>query len=230
MKKLILIFTLLLSSFNVSADLLKDNEFLKQMISNENSREQLAQASVDTYEMFLKFNAQQAIDNPKGSRVSEELMADAKSLAMMDLIQYAIIETFEAAIARDETITIHDEIQQQDIDKGITAAREIMGPLKDNPLFSDDDDALFSSAVYDYLNEYKSDSSRLNGGPYAISIILSLGGINLASRYLYDTDPRTNMEAANRFGRNFLSTFFTNQNAVQSTCPNASCAAPVGGW
>ena len=227
MKKLILIFTLLLSSFNVSADLLKDNTFLKQMISNENSREQLAQESVDTYEMFLKFNAQQAIDNPKGSRVSEGLMNDAKLLAIMDLIQYAIIETFKAAIARDETITINDEIQQQDIDKGFTAAREIMGPLKDNQMFSVDDDALFASAVLSYVDS--SDSSRLNGGPYAMSIILSLGGINLASRYLYDTDPRTNMEAADRFSRNFLSTFFTNQNAVQSTCLNASCAAPVGG-
>ena len=29
---------------------------------------------------------------------------------------------------------------------------------------------------------------------------------------------------------NNLSTFFTNQNAVQSTCLGMSCAAPVGGW
>jgi hypothetical protein len=35
---------------------------------------------------------------------------------------------------------------------------------------------------------------------------------------------------ANSFSRNFLSTFFTNQNAIQSTCPGGgSCASPVGG-
>ena len=70
------------------------------MRSNEVDREQIAQESFDTYETFLEFNAQQDRDNPTGSRVSEDLMNDAKTLATFDLIQYAIMETFEAAIAR----------------------------------------------------------------------------------------------------------------------------------
>ena len=226
MKKLILIFTLLIISFNVSANLLNDRDFLEIMRSE--SREQLAQESFDTYETFLEFNKQQDRDNPTGSRVSEDLMSDAKILAMFDLIQYAIIESFEAAIARDETITTRDDIQQQDRVAGINAAREIIGPLINNPVFSVADQALMSIAVNNYLNEYQNDR-KLNGPDYALalSIIVSLDVRNL-ERFVY-VDPRANMAAANRFSRNFLSTFFTNQNAVQSTCLNASCASPAGG-
>ena len=227
MKKLILIFTLLLSSFNVSANLLNDSDFLELIRSDESSREQMAQGSFDTYETFLEFNKQQDRDNPTGSRVSEDLMSDAKILAMFDLIQYAIIESFEAAIARDETITTRDDIQQQDRVAGINAAREIIGPLINNPVFSVEDQMLMSIAVNNYLDEYQNDRDKLNGPDYALSIILSLDVRDL-ERFVY-VDPRANMAAANRFSRNFLSTFFTNQNAVQSTCLNASCAAPVGG-
>ena len=225
MKKLILIFTLLIISFNVSANLLNDRDFLEIMRSE--SREQLAQESFDTYETFLEFNAQQDRDNPTGSRVSEDLMSDARIIAMIDLVQYAIIESFEAAIARDETITTLDDIQQQDRVAGINAAREIIGPLVNNPVFSVEDQMLMSIAVNNYLNEYQNDRSKLNGPDFALSIILSLDVRDL-ERFVY-VDPRANMAAANRFSRNFLSTFFTNQNAIQSTCPGGgSCASPAG--
>jgi len=226
MKKLILIFTLLISSFNVSANLLNDSDFLEMIRSDELSQEQMAQESFDTYETFLEFNKQQDRDNPTGSRVSEDLMSDAKILAMFDLIKYAIIESFEAAIARDETITTRDDIQQQDRVAGINAARVIIGPLVNNPVFSVEDQMLMSIAVNNYLNEYQNDR-KLNGPDYALSIIMSLDVRDL-ERFVY-VDPRANMAAANRFSRNFLSTFFTNQNAIQSTCPGGgSCASPAG--
>ena len=230
MKKLILIFTLLLSSFNVSAYLLKDNGLLEAMRSNVVSREQLAQESVDTYEAFLKFNAQQDRDNPTGSRVSEDLMNDAKTIAMFDLIQYAIIETFEAAIARDETITIRGYISPEDEEVGNKAAQEIIGPWRNNPVFSVEDQVRMRKAVARYVSDYQFNRDNLNGPAYALSILTSLGGYALATRFLYHNDPRTNIREANRFSRNFLSTFFTNQNAVQSTCLNASCASPAGSW
>ena len=229
MKKLILIVTLLISSFNVSAYLLKDNDFLRTMRLNELSREELAQNSFDTYKTFLEFNAQQDRDNPTGSRVSEDLMNDAKTLAMFDLIQYAIIETFEAAIARDETITIRGYISPEDEEVGINAAQEIIGPWENNPVFSVEDQGRMRKAVARYLIDYQFNRDNLNGPAYALSILTSLGGYDLATRWLFHNDPRTNVGEANRFSRNFLSTFFTNQNAVQSTCLNASCAAPVGG-
>ena len=230
MKKLILIFTLLISSFNVSAYLLKDNDFLRTMRLNELSREELAQNSFDTYKTFLEFNAQQDRDNPTGSRVSEDLMNDAKTLAMFDLIQYAIIETFEAAIARDETITIRGYISPEDEEVGNKAAQEIIGSFRDNPVFSVEDQVRMRKAVARYVNDYQFNRDNLNGPAYALSILTSLGGYDLATRFLYHNDPRTNIREANRFSRNFLSTFFTNQNAVQSTCLNASCASPAGSW
>jgi hypothetical protein len=230
MKKLILIFTLLISSFNVSAYLLKDNDFLRTMRLDVQSREELAQNSFDTYKTFLEFNAQQDRDNPTGSRVSEDLMNDAKTLAMFDLIQYAIIETFEAAIARDETITIRGYISPEDEEVGNKAAQEIIGPWRNNPVFSVEDQVRMRKAVARYVNDYQFNRDNLNGPAYALSILTSLGGYALATRFLYHNDPRTNIREANRFSRNFLSTFFTNQNAVQSTCLNASCASPAGSW
>ena len=230
MKKLILIFTLLISSFNVSAYLLKDNDFLRTIRLNEQSREELAQNSFDTYKTFLEFNAQQDRDNPTGSRVSEDLMNDAKTLAMFDLIQYAIIETFEAAIARDETITIRGYISPEDEEVGNKAAQEIIGPWENNPVFSVEDQVRMRKAVARYVSDYQFNRDNLNGPAYALSILTSLGGYALATRFLYHNDPRTNIREANRFSRNFLSTFFTNQNAVQSTCLNASCASPAGSW
>ena len=229
MKKLILIFTLLISSFNVSAYLLKDNDFLRTMRLDVQSREELAQNSFDTYKTFLEFNAQQDRDNPTGSRVSEDLMNDAKTLAMFDLIQYAIIETFEAAIARDETITIRGYISPEDEEVGNKAAQEIIGPWENNPVFSVEDQVRMRKAVARYVSDYQFNRDNLNGPAYALSILTSLGGYALATRFLYHNDPRTNIREANRFSRNFLSTFFTNQNAVQSTCLGMSCAAPVGG-
>ena len=229
MKKLILIFTLLISSFNVSAYLLKDNDFLRTMRLDVQSREELAQNSFDTYKTFLEFNAQQDRDNPTGSRVSEDLMNDAKTLAMFDLIQYAIIETFEAAIARDKTITIRGYILPEDEEVGNKAAQEIIGPWRNNPVFSVEDQVRMRKAVARYVNDYQFNRDNLNGPAYALSILTSLGGYALATRFLYHNDPRTNIREANRFSRNFLSTFFTNQNAVQSTCLGASCAAPAGG-
>ena len=229
MKKLILIFTLLISSFNVSAYLLKDNDFLRTMRLDVQSREELAQNSFDTYKTFLEFNAQQDRDNPTGSRVSEDLMNDAKTLAMFDLIQYAIIETFEAAIARDERITIRGYILPEDEEVGNKAAQEIIGPLENNPVFSVEDQVRMRKAVARYVSDYQFNRDNLNGPAYALSILTSLGGYDLATRFLYHNDPRTNVREANRFSRNFLSTFFTNQNAVQSTCLSASCVVPLGG-
>ena len=232
MKKLILIFSLLLSSLNVSADrvgsgLLSDNQFVETMRSGASGIDvnQVAQESFDTYKTFLEFNAQQAIDNPTGSRVSEDLMADARALAMIDLVQYAIFESFEAAIARDETITQGDDIQQQDRVDGINAAREIIGPLVNNPVFSVDEQALMSTAVNVYLTKVQLDIIMLNGFDYMESIISSLELRDFQQRVAY-TDPRYEMRLANRFSKNFLSTFYSNQNGVQSTCISSSCAKP----
>ena len=234
MKKLILILTLLLSSLNLSAnrgEIGSRLNFMEEVSVEEIERkQQAAQESFDRYEMFLEYNAQQDRDNPTGSRVSEALMADAKVVAELDLIEYAILETLRAAVDRDRAIRTSDPILQQDVVDGINAAREIIGPLTNNPVFSVEDQVRMRKAVARYVNDYQFNRDNLNGPAYALSILTSLGGYALATRFLYHNDPRTNIREANRFSRNFLSTFFTNQNAVQSTCLNASCASPAGSW
>jgi hypothetical protein len=235
LKKLILIFTLLLSSLNLSAtaQLLKDNSFVKEMDTGFSFDS--AAESYDTYKTFLTFNKQQDIDNPTGSRVSDELMFDAKNMAMVDLVSYAVNKTFKAATARDETITTRDEIQQQDIVDGINAAREIIGPLVNNPVFSVRDQEIMSTAVNNFVRYHNNiiGDGTLSVDNYLNSILFTLGeGIkyDLINRYrLEKRHVRFIIEDANKFTKNFLSTFFTNQNAVQSTCLSASCVVPLGG-
>ena len=251
MKKLILIFTLLLSSLNVSADLSDriadygwasigstryeaDNFLIGSSASQ--ARRFLAQESFDTYETFLEFNAQQDLNNPTGSRVSDSLMSDAKIVAMYDLVAYAVSRTFQGILTRNPDADYNYEVTSSDIEEGINASREIIGSFRDNPVFSTVDQLDMAESVNYYFNEgFNSNELTTSFGPMALSelafMIFLTSGNNLYAVLI--TDGAMIAERtfnANIFSRNFLSTFFTNQNAIQSTCPGGgSCASPVGG-
>ena len=234
MKKLILIFSLLLSSINVSADLddrIADNDDFLIGSSASQERQDQAQESFDTYETFLEFNAQQEQNDPTGgnSRVSSALMRDAKIMAAYDLVAYAVSSTFQGILTRNPDADYNYEVTSSDIEEGINASREIIGSFRDNTVFSVNDQLTMAASVNYYFNE-GFNSNELTAGPNAMSEQAFRALITRQNWYYYYvvTAERT-MPNANRFSRNFLSTFFTNQNAVQSTCLNASCAAPVGG-
>ena len=238
MKKLILIFSLLLSSINVSADLndrIADYEadspsrdFLISSSSSQERQDQ-AQGSFDTYEMFLEFNYQQDQNNPTGSRVSEDLMSDAKIVAMYDLVAYAVSKTFQGILTRNPDADYNYEVTSSDIEEGINASREIIGSFLDNPVFSVLDQLTMAESVNYYFNEGWN-SNELTAGSNALSELafraLLTRGNNLYAQ-VYRGQGR--LASANRFATS-ISTFFTNQNAVQSTCiGGGSCASPVGG-
>ena len=240
MKKLILIFSLLLSSINVSADLEyvnmekriadSNDDFLIGSSSSQERQDQ-AQESFDTYETFLEFNAQQEQNDPTGgnSRVSDSLMSEAKIMAMYDLVAYAVSSTFQGILTRNPDADYNYEVTGSDIEEGVNAAREIMGSFRDNPVFSTLDQLYMASSVNYYFNA-GFNSNELTAGSNAMSE-QAFRSLLVRENYIYRTvliAERT-MPDANSFSRNFLSTFFTNQNAVQSTCLSASCAAPVGG-
>ena len=236
MKKLILIFTLLLSSLNVSADLSDriadydpSRDFLISSSSSQERQDQ-AQESFDTYETFLEFNAQQEQNDPTGgnSRVSDTLMRDAKTMAMYDLVAYAVSSTFQGILTRNPDADYNYEVTSSDIEEGINASREIIGSFRDNPVFSVLDQLTMAESVNYYFNEGWN-SNELTAGSNALSELafraLLTRGNNLYAQ-VYRGQGR--LASANRFATS-ISTFFTNQNAVQSTCLSASCAAPVGG-
>ena len=239
MKKLILIFSLLLSSINVSANLsnkeriadfeLSSDDFLISSSASQERQDQ-AQDSFDTYEAFLKFNAQQAIDNPKGTRVSENLLNKAKVVAMYDLVAYAVSSTFQGILTRNPDAGYNYEVTPSDIEEGINASREIISSFRDNPVFSALDQLnMASSANYYFNTGWNSD--KLTAGSHALSE-RAFQGLLARDKTIYNIVfwAERDLEGAKRFSRNFLSTFFTNQNAIQSTCPGAgSCAYPVGG-
>jgi len=240
MKKLILIFSLLLSSINVSADLndrIADYEadspsrdFLISSSSSQERQDQ-AQGSFDTYETFLEFNYQQDQNNPTGSRVSEDLMSDAKIVAMYDLVAYAVSKTFQGILTRNPDADYNYEVTSSDIEEGINASREIIGSFRDNPVFSVVDQLAMAASVNYYFNA-GFNSNELTAGPNAMSE-QAFRALIVRENIRYYIDVYTAeriMPGVNRFSRNFLSTFFTNQNAVQSTCTGGgSCASPVGG-
>ena len=240
MKKLILILSLLLSQINVSADLndrIADYEVVGLpdfLISSSSSQERQdqAQESFDTYETFLEFNAQQDLNNPTGSRVSDSLMSDAKIVAMYDLVAYAVSRTFQGILTRNPDADYNYEVTSSDIEEGINASREISGSFRDNPVFSTLDQLYMAASVSYYFKEGWN-SNELTVGSNALSE-LSFRALLIRENRLYMTvliAERT-LPSAKRFSLrgNFLSTFFTNQNAIQSTCPGGgSCASPVGG-
>ena len=234
MKKLILIFSLLLSSINVSADLgmekrIADNDDFLIGSSYAEYRQDQAQESFDTYETFLEFNAQQEQNDPTGgnSRVSDTLMRDAKTMAVYDLVAYAVSSTFQGILTRNPDADYNYEVTSSDIEEGINASREIIGSFRDNPVFSVVDQLTMAASVNYYFNE-GFNSNELTAGSNAMSEVafsaLLTRGNNL---YAQVFRRQLNLDAANRFATS-ISTFFTNQNAVQSTCLNASCASPAG--
>ena len=240
MKKLILIFSLLLSSINVSADLEYVNMEKRIADSNDDflisssasqERQDQAQESFDTYETFLEFNAQQEQNDPTGgnSRVSDSLMTEAKIMAMYDLVAYAVSSTFQGILTRNPDADYNYEVTGSDIEEGVNAAREIMGSFRDNPVFSAFDQLNMAASVNYYFNE-GFNSNELTAGSNALSELafraLLTRGNNLYAQ-VYRGQGR--LASANRFATS-ISTFFTNQNAVQSTCPGGgSCSSPVGG-
>ena len=238
MKKLILIFTLLLSSLNVSADLSDriadydpSRDFLISSSSSQERQDQ-AQESFDIYETFLEFNKQQDRDNPTGSRVSEKLMDDAKIVAMYDLVAYAVSRTFQGILTRNPDADYNYEVTSSDIEEGINASREIIGSFRDNPVFSAPVQLYMAESVNFYFNEGWN-SNELTAGSNALSevafrALLTRGNHLYVAIYSAEDRLRANRDNAARFTEN-IATFFTNQNAVQSTCLNASCASPAGG-
>ena len=242
MKKLILILSLLLSSINVSADLHPNDRIADYEVvglpdflissSSSQERQDQAQESFDTYETFLEFNAQQDLNNPTGSRVSDSLMSDAKIVAMYDLVAYAVSRTFQGILTRNPDADYNYEVTSSDIEEGINASREIIGSFRDNPVFSTLDQLDMAASVNYYFKEGWN-SNELTVGSNALSE-LSFRALLIRENRLYMTVliAERRLQSAKRFSLrgNFLSTFFTNQNAIQSTCPGGgSCASPVGG-
>ena len=266
MKKLILIFSLLLSSLNVSAVLLSETEIVKDgSVSTFGDIDESLQESLDTYNLYVDYNAQQEKDNPTGPRVSETLLTQVKNVVMFDAVLYAIKQTYMAAVVRDPTIRKTEKPSVKDIANGILATREIIGPIPNNPLFNAADFERMTTAVNKYFNSpvdvnmgsfvrvisgWESDFTLEvsdtqypeNAFGIVASIITSLSLKNcevnnnmcLSEKldvYFENYIEMDNSNKARRLageGTNILSTFFTNQNAVQSTCPGGgSCAKPL---
>ena len=269
MKKLILIFSLLLSSLNVSAVLLSETEIVKDgsVAMMFGDIDENLQESLDTYNLYVDYNAQQEKDNPTGPRVSETLLTQVKNVVMYDAVLYAIKQTYIAAVKRNPTIKQTEKPSVKDIANGMLATREIIGPIPNNPLFNAADFERMSIAVNKYFNSpvdidmpsfvrvisgfYSDFTLEVSGTQnpenlfgIVASIITSLSLKNcevnnnmcLSEKldvYFESFIEMNNSNKARRLageGTNILSTFYTNQNAVQSTClGGGSCAAPVGG-
>ena len=257
MKKLILILSLLLSSLNLSAnpaELLKDKYAFKKNRDSFEKQKESVQDSYITYATFKRYNEQQKEKN-QDSRVSDGLIMESKMLAMYDYIQFAISETLIAAVFRDETITEHDPLLPQDVERGIARASLLITPNKKTDLyqaFSNNDLSSMKSIVEDYVRVYNNDyynyADRDGTHNFIIDRLLnnylkSLRKAKLSEeeewrhkqlfhsltyKFISGYDMRDSLLFSQKFTRD-IATTFTNLNAIQSTCPGAgSCASPAG--
>ena len=258
MKKLILILSLLLSSLNLSAtpaELLKDtNAFVENRNLFEIQKEYV-QDSYISYATFKRYNEQQKEKN-QDSRVSDGLIMESKMLAMYDYIQFAISETLIAAVFRDETITEHDPLLPEDVERGIARASLLITPNKKTDLyqaFSNNDLSSMKSIVEDYVRVYNNDyynyADRDGTHNFIIHRLLNnyLKSLDereaklseeerwrhrrlfhhLTYKFLRGYDMRDSLLVSQKFTRD-IATTFTNLNAIQSTCPGGgSCASPM---
>ena len=255
MKKLILIFTLLLSSLNLSAtpaELLKNtNAFVENRYLFEEQKE-FVQDSYISYATFKRYNEQQKEKN-QDSRVSNELIIESKMLAMYDYIQFAISETLVAAVDRDETITENDPLLPEDVERGIARASLLITPNKKTDLyqaFSNNDLSemkyIVETYALKYYNSYRDKlkySMRESTHEFIIDSLethLFLAMIHKdfkmhdeKSFQLFDTllekfYDRRDMRDSILFSQKFtrdIATTFTNLNAIQSTCPGGGSCA-----
>ena len=160
----------------------------------------------DTYETFFEFNAQQGEGQ---SRVTDVLMSEAKMVAMYDLVAYAVSQTFQGIISRNPDADYDYQVTTTDIVEGINAAREIIGPLVNNPVFSVQDQEHMSRSVNFYFNQGWN-SNDLTSGSVTLSELAFSALINRENSYFYDSvseSTRMSLARANRFSSNFLSTY-----------------------
>ena len=235
MKKLILILSLLLSSINVSAaEVGNNNDQLKNMLEIKELYKQ--GAFLSTHQDYLTVMKQK--DRLiKLNKVNEDQLAQYCNAARTDIVTGGIVYTLgvpSRSISLALTLPISEKspifekkITGTEIKKGVETISSVIDDGIKQGAYTNQQKVSCLATFNNFVTEWNDVNKvaridMLNTMNKKIAKIL-INNDNTLTNNIFSLNKNIN-------NCNNLATFFTNQNAIQSTCPGGgSCASPVGG-
>ena len=235
MKKLILILSLLLSSINVSAaEVGNNNDQLKNMLEIKELYKQ--GAFLSTHQDYLTVMKQK--DRLiKLNKVNEDQLAQYCNAARTDIVTGGIVHTLgvpSRSISLALTLPISEKspifekkITTTNINKAYTQISSVIDDGIKQGAYTNQQKVSCLATFNNFVTEWNDVNKvaridMLNTMNKKIAKIL-INNDNTLTNNIFSLNKNIN-------NCNNLATFFTNQNAIQSTCPGGgSCASPVGG-
>ena len=235
MKKLILILSLLLSSINVSAaEVGNNNDQLKNMLEIKALYKQ--GAFLSTHQDYLTVMKQK--DRLiKLNKVNEDQLAQYCNAARTDIVTGGIVYTLgvpSRSISLALTLPISEKspifekkITTTNINKAYTQISSVIDDGIKQGAYTNQQKVSCLATFNNFVTEWNDVNKvaridMLNTMNKKIAKIL-INNDNTLTNNIFSLNKNIN-------NCNNLATFFTNQNAIQSTCPGGgSCASPVGG-
>ena len=235
MKKLILILSLLLSSINVSAaEVGNNNDQLKNMLEIKELYKQ--GAFLSTHQDYLTVMKQK--DRLiKLNKVNEDQLAQYCNAARTDIVTGGIVYTLgvpSRSISLALTLPISEKspifekkITTTNINKAYTQISSVIDDGIKQGAYTNQQKVSCLATFNNFVTEWNDVNKvaridMLNTMNKKIAKIL-INNDNTLTNNIFSLNKNIN-------NCNNLATFFTNQNAIQSTCPGGgSCASPVGG-
>ena len=232
MKKLILILSLLLSSINVSAaEVGNNNDQLKYKLDIQELYKQ--GVFLSTHQDYLTVMKQK--DRLiKLNKVKDDQLAQYCNAARTDIVTGGIVKTFGFNISITNNLPISEKspilgkkITGTEIKKGVETISSVIDDGIKQGAYTNQQKVSCLATFNNFVTEWNDVNKvaridMLNTMNKKIAKIL-INNDKALTNNIFSLNKKIN-------NCNNLATFFTNQNAIQSTCPGAgSCASPAGG-
>ena len=232
MKKLILILSLLLSSINVSAaEVGNNNDQLKYKLDIQELYKQ--GVFLSTHQDYLTVMKQKD-GLIKLNKVKDDQLAQYCNAARTDIVTGGIVKTFGFNISITNNMPISEKspilgkkITGTEIKKGVETISSVIDDGIKQGAYTNQQKVSCLATFNNFVTEWNDVNKvaridMLNTMNKKIAKIL-INNDKALTNNIFSLNKKIN-------NCNNLATFFTNQNAIQSTCPGAgSCASPAGG-
>ena len=231
MKKLILILSLLLSSINVSAaEVGNNNDQLKYKLDIKEPYKQ--EVFLSTHQDYLTVMKQK--DRLiKLNKVKDDQLAQYCNAARTDIVTGGIVKTFGFNISITHNLPISEKspilgkkITGTEIKKGVETISSVIDDGIKQGAYTNQQKVSCLATFNNFVTEWNDVNKvaridMLNTMNKKIAKIL-INNDKALTNNIFSLNKKIN-------NCNNLATFFTNQNAIQSTCPGGgSCASPAG--
>jgi hypothetical protein len=234
MKKMILIFSLLLSSINVSAAEVGNN--------NDQIKKRLEIKAQNKEALYVTHKDYITVMNQKDrliklNKVKEDQLAQYCNAARTDIVTGGIVHTLGVPSININTINITNnmpiptsifekKITGTEIKKGVETISSVIDDGIKQGAYTNQQKVSCLATFNNFITEWN-DVNKVARIDMLNTMNTNIGKILIKN----DKALTNNIFSLNKKINNCnnLATFFTNQNAIQSTCPGGgSCASPAG--